>query len=250
MPAMTPRARAILDELATVERQRAERLADAALGRKVLALKSYQAARFSKTYADLLADPRYRGAARFFLDELYGPHEFDARDAQFARIVPTLVRMFPDEIVATVETLATLHALSETLDSAMARQLSTPAIDASAYRRAWRSVGDAPARRRQIELTLAVGHALDRYTRSAMLRGALRMMRRPARAAGLGDLQHFLEAGFDTFGAMQGADDFLSLVQRREQALADALFGAAITSATASSSDASRTSGDPLGELP
>ena len=68
--------------------------ADPALAGRVQALKAYQARRFEATYGDLLAHPRYQGAARFFLEELYGPQEFAARDAQFSRIVPALVRLF------------------------------------------------------------------------------------------------------------------------------------------------------------
>jgi hypothetical protein len=58
----------------------------------------------------------------------------------------------------------------------------------------------------------------------------LRMMRGPAAAAGLGALQAFLEAGFDTFSAMsrqQGAaEHFLQVVHQRESALLDLLFDA------------------------
>jgi hypothetical protein len=57
-----------------------------------------------------------------------------------------------------------------------------------------------------------------------MLRHSLRLMRGPARAAGLGALQSFLEAGFDTFRGMRGAEEFLSLIGQRERALAAALF--------------------------
>jgi hypothetical protein len=49
-------------------------------------------------------------------------------------------------------------------------------------------------------------------------------MRKPAQAAGLGDLQKFLETGFDAFGAMKGAAEFLAWVGERERALAAALF--------------------------
>ena len=66
------------------------------------ALKAYQQQRFSRTYADLLASSRYAAASRFFLDELYGPQDFSDRDAQFARVVPALVRLFPQELVETV----------------------------------------------------------------------------------------------------------------------------------------------------
>jgi hypothetical protein len=37
-------------------------------------------------------------------------------------------------------------------------------------------------------------------------------------------LQRFLEAGFDTFKAMRGADEFLTTVGSRERALMAALF--------------------------
>ena len=106
----------ILGHLAQVASQREERRRDVALGRAVDAVKQYQHARFERTYADLLASPRYRRAARFFLEDLYGPHDFTERDAQFARIVPALVRLFPEEIVETVAALSELHALSEQLE--------------------------------------------------------------------------------------------------------------------------------------
>jgi hypothetical protein len=69
-----------------------------------------------------------------------------------------------------------------------------------------------------------VGRSLDGLTRNPLLRHSLRLMRAPARAAGMAALQTFLEAGFDTFRAMRGADEFLELVGRRERALASALF--------------------------
>ncbi len=248
---MNPAAQQILDDLGTVDRLRRERDANSGLAAKVRSLKTYQARRFENTYADLLVDPRYRGAARFFLDELYGPQEFRLRDAQFARIVPSLVRMFPHEMVQTVAALSRLHALSELFDSEMSLWFASSAIDAASYVEAWQAIGRADARRQQIALTLEVGRALQHYTRSAVLRGALRMMRRPARAAGLGDLQNFLELGFDTFGALASAETFLGIVSARETALADALFApGAVASATALAGCDPRDAGSPLGQLP
>jgi hypothetical protein len=192
----------------------------------VQALKAYQQRRFAHTYADLLATPRYEAAARFFLDELYGPSDFSHRDAQFARVVPALVRLFPRDVVATVATLAGLHALSERLDSAMAHALTDAEVDAQAYVKAWRAIGHAREREQQVALTLDVGRDLDTLTRKPLLRHSLRMMRGPARAAGLSALQGFLENGFDTFLAMRGAQEFLGTVSTREHALLNALFDA------------------------
>ncbi len=210
----------ILGHLAAVQANHRRREADPTLAAAVLGIKRYQHDRFQRTYADLLAHPRYADTARFFLDELYGPHDFRERDAQFVRVVPTLVRLFPDPLCDTVARLTALHELSEALDTAMGAACGQPAPDAAAYAQAWRQIARPADRLRQIELMLDVGRTLDRYTRKPGLRQGLHLMRRPAAAAGLGDLQQFLETGFDTFARMKGAEEFLSLVAERETALA------------------------------
>jgi hypothetical protein len=221
---MTPEAAKILTHLRSVATERSRRDSDRELASRVIALKTYQQRRFAKMYADILASARYGPAAHFFLEELYGPRDFADRDTQFARVVPALVRLFPREIVATVEILAELHALSETLDSAAASHLESDDIAAVGYVRAWQATERRNDRERQIALTLTVGESLDRLTRNPLLRHTLRMMRGPAKSAGLGDLQLFLETGFDAFKAMRGAREFLNIIETRERRLAQALF--------------------------
>lgn len=217
--------RAILVQLTEVSAIRRRVAGAEGLRRCVCAVKAFQHARFAATYADLLADPDYAAAAKFFLDELYGPKDFSERDAQFARIVPALVRLFPREVVATVRSLAELHALSEQLDVAMATVLeSHNDLSGQRYCTAWQRVGQIQDRERQIGLMLDVGGALIRYTRHPMLRHSLRLMRQPARASGLGVLQNFLETGFDTFSGLPDARAFLALVSARERRLSDQLF--------------------------
>jgi hypothetical protein len=236
---------AILEPLQQVAHERAARAHDSALAERVTALKAYQQARFRRSYADLLSDRRYAAAALFFLDELYGPHDFGPRDAQFARIVPALTRLFPHDIVETVTLLARLHALSERLDSAMARHLPSAQIAAPAYAAAWQAVGEPAQREEQVAMTLRIGQALERFTRIPMLQVTLRMMRGPAHAAGLHDLQHFLETGFTTFKEMRGANTFLDTIGQRERALIHALFDPLAAQALASPPVAG-----PLSQLP
>ena len=214
----------IMGSLRTVERERTLRAADPVLARHVLALKCWQHARFEASFADLLASPRFGKAAQFFLDDLYGPGDFTQRDQQFARVVPALARLFPDEVVKTVASLAELHALAEELDSEMGRGGGLLPIDPARYGAAWRRVGRAQDRERLVVVTLSVGSDLDSYTRRPLLRHSLRAMRGPARAAGLGALQSFLETGFEIFRAMRGASEFLELIARRERELAAGLF--------------------------
>ena len=219
----------ILAHLATVDLERRQREGVPGLGAKVAAVKAFQQRRFERTYADLLGSPRYGAAARFFLDELYGPGDFTQRDAQFARVVPALVRLFPQEIVETVAALGALHALSEQLDTSLAAQLQTSVLDGPAYVRAWQAAGRAEDRDQQISLTLDVAERLDRLTQRRLVRNSLRLMRAPARAAGLSDLQRFLESGFESFRAMRGAQEFISTVRARERVLASQLFSTSPT---------------------
>jgi hypothetical protein len=223
---MNESGEAILRCLRQVAAERARRAADPALASRVSAVKRYQHARFERTYADLLASPRYAHAARFFLADLYGPGDFTRRDSELARIVPGLVRIFPNELVLTVGSVANLHALSEELDSTMGSVCGDgEPLGHEAYAAAWRQVGRPADRERQIAFMLEVGHALDRYTRMPLLRQSLRFMRGPAQAAGLGTLHEFLVSGFETFRAMRGAEEFLGTVAARERSLAAMLFG-------------------------
>jgi hypothetical protein len=231
---MSVSASTILASLQIVSREREQRLQVAGLQAKVHAVKEYQQRRFAHTYADLLASERYRSASLFFLNELYGPSDFTGRDAQFARVIPALVRLFPKEIVETVATLAELHALSEALDTRMGMEIPAAKVAAADYVAAWRRVDSPADRELQISSTLSVATRLDRLTRSPLVRNSLRLMKAPARAAGLSDLQRFLELGFETFRGMRGTEDFVGIVGSRERALASSLFGgSAIDSALA-----------------
>ena len=223
---MTATAEAILATLRIVDGERQRRASDVALANRVAGVKAFQQLRFSHTYADLLGTARYGAATRFFLEELYGPADFTRRDTQFARVVPSMVRLFPQAVVDTVAALADLHALSETLDTEMASHLGDAPVMPLQYVRAWQETGRPKDRQIQISLTLSVAARLDQLTHKPLLRNSLRLMRAPARAAGLAELQQFLEAGFDTFRSMKGAKEFMGIVQMREQALASALFDA------------------------
>jgi hypothetical protein len=106
----------------------------------------------------------------------------------------------------------------------MAQELDSPSVDARQYCAAWQRSGDPPGREQQIALLEHVGRSLDGLTTNPLLRHSLRLMRAPARAAGMSALQSFLEAGFETFRAMRGADEFIGWIGERERALAQALF--------------------------
>lgn len=214
----------ILHHLEQVANERLKRRSAPELEARVQAVKAFQQSRLAATHADLLVDPRCAPAARFFLDELYGPQDFTQRDAEFARVVPALVRLFPGEVAHIVEQVAALHALSERLDTAMGAALPGAAVDALSYARAWRRVGQPEAREAQIASVIEVGLALEGHAKRPVLRHTLRWMRGPAQVAGLARLQAFLEAGLQAFAALPSASEFLDTVSRRERAWMATLF--------------------------
>lgn len=198
------------------------------------AVKRVQARRFRSTYADLASDPQTRAAVDFFLDELYGEHDFSRRDEQFGRIAGALERLFPAAVAQLAVDLTEMHALTEQLDASVAEQWlagATSTTPAERYVLAWRQVGGRDQRQRQLAVVQHMGQELQRLTRMRSLRLGLRMMRKPAEAAGLADLQHFLESGFDAFAALRDSDGFLRTVADREALWIDVLFDAPMASA-------------------
>ncbi|GAB3776227.1 hypothetical protein GCM10028796_53330 [Ramlibacter monticola] len=224
-------AETIRRAVAEVEAMRREGRDLPDIGAAVGRVKRLQARRFEGTYADLLADGPYRAAARFFLQELYGERDFAERDAQFARIAGAVEKLFPRDVADTAAALAQLHALTESLDHAIARAMGPLEGDeVPTYVRAWKAVDRRGDRRRQLETVLAIGTEMSRLTRLPGLRLMLKVMRGPASAAGMGSLQRFLESGFDTFSSVArqrgGAERFLETIREREFRLMDVMFDA------------------------
>lgn len=219
--------RELADCIAEARQLRAERASDPR-PEDYPRLKEWQAARLARSYADLLADPRYRAAAEFFLSDLYGPKDFRTRDEELARVVPVMVRVLPARALATLLEAVKMDTLSESLDTAMVQALRRAgrgrAIDWPAYVAAYRGCGRRKDRELQIALIDKIGKTLDRLTRMPLIHISLALMKTPAQLSGLSALHSFLQRGFDAFSAMKGADEFLAIVTQRETALMEDLF--------------------------
>jgi hypothetical protein len=218
---MMDRGTAMREHLA---RLKALRGSEAVQPARLQELKHFQSERLARTYADIAADPRYREATAFFLRDLYGPKDFSRRDAELLRILPALTRAMPASAVETATLAVELESLSESLDHRVAAVLGPGPVDEASYAEAYRQGSTREERTRQIDLVVAVGERLDAIVKIPLVHGTLRLMRRPARAAGLDDLQRFLESGFDAFSAMRGAREFLDTIRNREMEILNRLF--------------------------
>jgi len=198
---------------------------DAALRRRMQALATYQSARLARTYGDLQRTERYQPAVGFFLSDLYGPQDLSERDAQVLRALDKLKRFLPGNALLALARAFELHVMSIELDADTAAALPGDAVpDERRYADAYRAAGRAGDRARQIELIGDIGALLDGLAHRPEVGLAIRLARGPAHAAGFGQLQDFLERGFDAFRTMDGAQEFLAAIDGRERALMERLF--------------------------
>ncbi len=214
-----------LDQLfLTKRRLDADALASPETTKRLNELRTWQADRLARTYADLRRDPRCTAALDFFLTDLYGPQDFTRRDDDFARAWGRLRRGLPDAAVEVLARALELQVLSAELDHAMTAHLASRPITGLSYANAYRAVGRADARQRQIDLVTGIGADLGRLVAYPLIGLALRVAHVPAHLAGFGALQDFLERGFAAFRKMGDPSALLGAIGSRESALMHRLF--------------------------
>jgi len=158
-----PAHSAIAHALRRVAHLHAERRADPALARALGHLSRWQSARLGQTYRDLAQDPRYADAIAFFRNDLYGAADFARRDADLARAAPTMARILPERVLASLAQAIELNALSQELDRRLLARLPSRdgAFTVAQYCDAYRAMGSRSERERQLHLVRAFGAALD-----------------------------------------------------------------------------------------
>jgi len=184
---------------------------------KLQPLKQWQQDRLARSFTSLSESPRYGPAAAFFISDLYGVDDVRWRDRDVARVLPTMVRWLPEKALLALNGALELDLMSHRFDLDLCEQLRRGAIDAELYGEAYRATCDPAGRHRQIDLIVEVGRELERLVRIPMIIGVLKLARGPARGAGFGQLQTFLERGFKAFRHMGAADEFLSTIERGER---------------------------------
>lgn len=190
-------------------------------------LQDWQRRRLAETYDDIARQNRYTAAAEFFLNELYGGLHFRERDAQVERVLPVMVRMLRDDMLLALAGAFELQALSLSLDMGMAEALAARGwgqLDIERYGEIYRGCGRREERERQIGLIRRLGLELNELVHHRLVLWLVKTVRRPARAAGFGRLQNFLESGLKAFRAMGDGTAFIETIYERETRAMERLF--------------------------
>lgn len=182
-------------------------------------VQDWQRQRLERSYRDLFRQERYAAAGDFFLTELYGGLHFRQRDQEMERVLPVMVRMLRDDMLLALAEAFELQALSLDLDMDMTVALQGfgwSELNMERYGEIYRSCGRASERENQIELIHHLGLQLTKLVHHRLVLLLIRTLRGPARAAGFGLLQSFLEKGLYAFRVMGDGSEFVETIWRRE----------------------------------
>ena len=170
-------------------------------------------------FEDMQARRDQAAAVAFIISDLAGV-EISQRDREFAKVVPMMVRMLPQSVLASAAAAMRLNAgvLENNLaicQAINAANLLSGKVSEREYAEACRCVTTYAECMELVELTVQLGHELQHAIEIPMIGVTLKAMRGPARLAGIGALQAFLETGFSTFAALENVDDFLNEIELR-----------------------------------
>jgi len=188
-------------------------------------------------FEDMQARPDQAAAVAFIISDLAGV-EISQRDQEFAKVVPMMVRLLPKNVLASAAAAMRLNAsvlennlaICQSIDAA---HLLSGKVREREYAEACRCVTSYEECMELVGLTVELGHELQHAIEIPMIGVTLKAMRGPARLAGIGALQSFLETGFRTFAALENVDQFLSEIEQRMDRIFRRIYRGPITALAA-----------------
>ncbi len=191
-------------------------------------LRAWQANRLAGTYADLLEDPSFAPACRFFLSDIYAPRDFSQRDRDAERMHTLLSRIMPAPLLQAFTELIDLNSLTHQLDATLLQALVqlglTETLTAAMYAEGYRMCANRNERERQIELIqkllIIVGEVAHMWGTGPVLK----LARVPVERAGFGELFDFTQRGYDAFKPMKNYKTFAAIIRQRESEILRRIF--------------------------
>jgi hypothetical protein len=206
-----------------------ERLDEQALDPQLALLRAWQAERLSRTYADYLADERFRPACVFFLSDIYAPRDFSQRDRDFDHLHELLSRFLPEKMLRLLSQAISLNQMTYDLDHRMLYILvselgMTDSLSPEVYLEAYQRCNNPAERLEQIEMMVAIVREVGIGARLPLVGSVLRLARRPALRWGWVDLYDFLERGYQAFQPIRDINPFVRVIEQREKRILEQIF--------------------------
>ncbi len=192
-------------------------------------LRAWQSNRLKDTYADLLKDKRYWQACLFFLNDIYGSHDFSQRDYDFQRLYKFLSRFLPDVLIKILANAIELNGLSNALDqkllSVLVNDLDMQVeVNPELYAEGYRLCDNYAERAYQINMTVKLLKEVVTAAHLPFMGMALKLAQGPAYAYGWFDLYGFLERGYAAAKTLRDVKGFAAAIQERETRILDQIY--------------------------
>jgi len=192
-------------------------------------LRGWQSGRLRRTYADLLADEKYRPACEFFLSDIYAPRDFSQRDHDAERLYQILSRYLPVSTLYLLADAIRMNQLTNKLDHDLLRVLVdelrvTDTITAEVYAEGYRLCDNYDERQEQIDLLAEILREVGRVARNPLVGVAARLARGPARRAGWIEIYDSLERGLAALRHMRNVKAFVDEIEQRERDILDRVY--------------------------
>lgn len=187
---------------------------------RLVMLQQYQRQRLIDTHAELLDNSATEPAVRFLIEDVYGGRDLKPVAIDIRRAVDKAMALLPSKVMDTSATVLEAAILTQELDESLADTLADRLdlpLDDDTWCAAYRQMGQRELRAQQLALVEQIGPHLDRYVRSRMIQATFKLVRRPAHAAGFGNLYDFLDLGFAAMQGIPSCDQLLQQVARIEQ---------------------------------
>lgn len=196
----------------------------------LMLLRAWQTDRLTRSYVDLLADPRYQPATDFFRYGIYAPQDFSQRDQDLQQIYDAMEGVMPNLVRNTLDKVNELNNLTAVLDQrlidTLINQLGvTDSITVPLYAQAYRLCDNYAERSHQIDLIMEIGDGVNRLAHIPFINFSLRLARGFTRWSTWAEVQTFFEDGLTAFRHMgDGVGTFLQIIEERERGSLEKMF--------------------------
>jgi hypothetical protein len=196
---------------------------------QLVMLRTWQSDRLVHTYDDLLANPKFAPACRFFLSDIYGPRDYSQRDHDFEALHSVLSHFLPAFAIQLLTEALAANRAAYNLDMKLLQilidqQNVTTHITVEQYVRGYRLCDNYVERAAQIEQITRVMCQVGELAHQSMVRPFLWAARQPALKGGWDELYGFLERGYTAYKGMKDRTLFTQILHDREMKILDRIY--------------------------
>jgi hypothetical protein len=219
----------LLFELQHHSEAQQRKVADAGLDAQLALLRKWQSERLRRTYADLLAQEKYRPACEFFLSDIYAARDFSQRDHDAERLYEIFSRHLPVSALYLLAGAIRMNQLTNRLDHDLLQVLVNElgvaeTITLQDYVEGYRRCNNFAERTEQIDLVVQNLREVGKVARNPLMGVAVRLARGPAQRAGWIEVYDFLERGYAALRNMRDLGNFVATIEQREKRILERIY--------------------------